>query len=852
MRNVKQSKQIIYENEKMKKFREGDGDVPKGACFEFVLLPNQRQQPQDSQDYEGFYRGNVRIVLCNLDRSLDGRTVTLRTKALPNCVPYFVYWTKDAILNGDDLNVMPHRDCARPRIRVARLKDTLDATDFAYLMQEDLRGHFPFELRQLAAELVPRVPKQFSFANQPFYNDDTNNLVASRSHMKRQSILIQLCEAFMKSSLDHTQREKLTALAASVQRDLFYALCTHPWELCYHIVLRVQHGCKLNPLREPAYWITRRERKIPDPGAPHISYALSIYFRLCEARESPHCHTCLPLWSFQNIVPAGPDREQIRESLWQYGEEHGLLRVANQVVATSIDVYDGRLVCDAFRRIRENALRDGEPTLRGVVVPHVYGSLTKDQERIADYIISHWITVVRGMPGTGKTRIVEWVFSHYRNVMLCGFVGMMVKMLRRRNGNRDEVAHTIHHLLALRKHCAEPAMQWLDQYEVLVIDEAFNVSNHLMSKLLALFKNVRKVIFVGDGNQLEPIECGNPMQDIEQMVTPHLLTENLRVDPRFKSLQEAPRLILEGRSRDIVFRHGSCISFVPKRSMGVVKDEEHDDTNSEAYIDMAYEALLPICKQALQLGLTSLMDFHVITLTNYGPEGRYHVNRAVERAWKTLGRLTPTARGGAEIRRGVHAYRGCKLMITQNYNYPVKHGERVVSEPVHNGELLIVKDVAYFRDGGGGYLLTVSEDDNVDDKVIWVGAKGGIDAKHVDLGYASTAYKSQGREFQFVVFMVPTRPGPQWTRPNAYVAISRGRERVWVVGSDVNDFHTICNQLPHRRDTVLSVMLRHEFPQSSFFNDPVPYESERIACDDLILDEDKSVPCVPVIKNSNE
>jgi hypothetical protein len=70
------------------------------------------------------------------------------------------------------------------------------------------------------------------------------------------------------------------------------------------------------------------------------------------------------------------------------------------------------------------------------------------------------------------------------------------------------------------------------------------------------------------------------------------------------------------------------------------------------------------------------------------------------------------------------------------------------------------------------------------------------------------------------------------------------------VGSDVNDFHTICNQLPHRRDTVLSVMLRHEFPQSSFFNDPVPYESERIACDDLILDEDKSVPCVPVMKNN--
>jgi len=659
---------------------------------------------------------------------------------------------------------------------------------------------------------------------------------------------------------DHIKMlNRISLLEQNQRTDLLRILSTEPWTLVWREPL-FSHFRRISPLSKAAYDKALVEFKVHPNG--DMELALRIYFEALDEQARQN-HTLFFKHRFTTFFPCMPraERNQLEGRVWGVLVERSAivwvrepqpdLIVFDDVACFALfkDWIHAKITIQSLHAIEQNAYALAEPELRGRYVPQIPPALTERQMDCAVHIQKHWLTVVEGAPGTGKTAVITWLLSHWRNVMITGFVGMLVKMIRRRNGNRAEVAHTIHHLLHVAKMAgfgknvdewrASDTYKWLSQFEILVIDEFSNVSMALFAKVLRIFPNVSKLVLVGDHHQLKPIESGDPMGDILATFSHAAirLEENLRVEPRLANLQQAPSLIVSARSRSIRFgdNGGLLLSRYGTDLVSFLKTE--------------------FTRAGFMVG-PSLLDCHVVVLRNISEDGRHAVNRAAEEALISLNRLHPHQGGVTAYLRGdMRIYPGCKITFTHNYNQPMYfsyHNEQrrkytAVGDTVSNGELVIITHIKRLPDSA--YLLTTVDTEHADEepetKNILIHAKHGVHPLHVSLGYATTSYKSQGREFPYVVFIVCPSPSAQWTRSHAYVALSRGRKHVTVaVKEDPRDFYRLCDVRDWSRNTVFGRMLDSE----TFDTQPIDHYQPQpiLLIAQMVADQNLDVPCVPV------
>ena len=121
-----------------------------------------------------------------------------------------------------------------------------------------------------------------------------------------------------------------------------------------------------------------------------------------------------------------------------------------------------------------------------------------------------------------------------------------------------------------------------------------------------------------------------------------------------------------------------------------------------------------------------------------------------------------------------------------------------------NGETGIVEDV---KKKHGVIDLAFREYSNGALKRVLIHHKVGIDPKYVDEGFAITSNKSQGSEFDYVIFWMLDSPSAHWTREYPYVAVSRAKARCWIIG-DESAFLKMCSKRARPRDTLLHHFLK--------------------------------------------
>jgi exodeoxyribonuclease-5 len=118
-----------------------------------------------------------------------------------------------------------------------------------------------------------------------------------------------------------------------------------------------------------------------------------------------------------------------------------------------------------------------------------------------------------GFAGTGKTTLIKYILQHYPHpyrVAIAAFTGKAVAVLRRKGVQN---AQTLHSLLyesqwsASRKKFVHSPKQTLYATQLIVVDEASMVSTELYMDLRR--HNIR-LLFIGDPGQLEPVGEGNP------------------------------------------------------------------------------------------------------------------------------------------------------------------------------------------------------------------------------------------------------------------------------------------------------------------------------------------------------
>lgn len=362
---------------------------------------------------------------------------------------------------------------------------------------------------------------------------------------------------------------------------------------------------------------------------------------------------------------------------------------------------------------------------------------------------------VTGGAGTGKTVVLGHVYrelcQRYRTVLVAP-TGRAAKRIQELTGIQSK---TIHRLLEFpmpdddepadtnepRRNAYNPLNE-----QIVIVDEASMLAPTLYIQLLDALPRNGSLRFFGDNNQLPPVEKGTPpFADILTNYPAIELTFNFRSGDAIVS--NALR-ILNGSIPVRNERFEIIYSDDPIRNLiEFVKTDSH-----RTFADPTNQIIMP---------------------TRRGKFGTHRVNPSLQLHFNSTGPILRLDRfDDTESPLAVRA--GDKFLWVQNdYGLEVFNGEIGVIEAVNpeDGSLeLISPDRAFHVPARAKKYIP------------HLGMRVSYDPrKQIELGYAITTHKSQGSEFETVIYCITK--GQAWllNRRNFYTAVTRARERVIVI-----------------------------------------------------------------------
>jgi exodeoxyribonuclease V alpha subunit len=389
------------------------------------------------------------------------------------------------------------------------------------------------------------------------------------------------------------------------------------------------------------------------------------------------------------------------------------------------------------------------------------------QQLAATRAISSNFSVITGGPGTGKTRTVIIILrllldragGKKLRIKLAAPTGKAAARLTEaaREVRQDFEATTIHRLLGyvsgspcFRHHPENPL-----NADVVIVDEASMVDLALMARLVAAVPDDARLILLGDRDQLASVEAGNVLADIcaaAEEAAPdeplHGAVVALAKNYRFAETGGIYRVSTAINAGDA----GSAIEALRQDDEGEVQCEALPPagklTNAlRDRIVAGYRASLETNdpREALE----QLKQFRILSALRHGPFGVENLNAIAEEVLADAALLAP--------RPGW--YRGRPLMITENdYNLSLFNGDSGIILPDREagGELR-----AFFLSGEGRLRRFLPSR---------------LPAH--ETAFAMTVHKSQGSEFERLLFVLPEKDSRLLTRELLYTAITRARERV--------------------------------------------------------------------------
>lgn len=197
--------------------------------------------------------------------------------------------------------------------------------------------------------------------------------------------------------------------------------------------------------------------------------------------------------------------------------------------------FEKNFVCE--EQIRTDLKRLLLPT---VPPPFSSDKLTEEQKTAVNLALSHTLTIIEGGPGTGKTYLTSCLTSVVGgDVILAAPTGKAAARLKM--FNPTATCGTLHSLL----HYSPRRERSFLKANLIVIDESSMIDARLLAFFLKSLPTGQRVVFLGDVNQLPPIESGNLFADLCQILPTAHLKQCLRSD-RIE-IAELAHQILEGK-----------------------------------------------------------------------------------------------------------------------------------------------------------------------------------------------------------------------------------------------------------------------------------------------------------------
>lgn len=382
--------------------------------------------------------------------------------------------------------------------------------------------------------------------------------------------------------------------------------------------------------------------------------------------------------------------------------------------------------------------------------------LSSEQEAAVDMCCdkSNVIACVTGGAGVGKTLVLGTIYKELRrqklSVALCAPTGRAAKRIEELTGIK---AKTIHRLLEfpmpddsedaeLDPNFPKRCKDYPFDQKVVIVDEASMVSPQLYRFIMDALPKGGMVRFIGDNNQLPPVEEGKP--------------------PFITLLKEQPsvELTYNYRSGNVIIENAQRIL----RGMLPLRKPEFEILYTDNPIQMLIEF---VTKEFTQ------ETHQVIMPTRKGKAGTMRVNPSIQMRFNSRGEMLRLDRFDKnETPLAVRA-RDKFIWVKNDYKLDLFNGELGYIDWVDSdaGELGVVT---------GGRSIVVPP--RIKTYNAYAGHIVNYDPrKQLELGYAVTTHKAQGSEFDTIVYCMHRAQAWLLNKRNFYTAVTRAKKQVILI-----------------------------------------------------------------------
>ena len=385
---------------------------------------------------------------------------------------------------------------------------------------------------------------------------------------------------------------------------------------------------------------------------------------------------------------------------------------------------------------------------------------SQQQEQAIRAAAQEGVLLITGGPGTGKTTVLKGILSLLEQLQLkCQLAAPTGRAAKRLSEVTGRDASTIHRLLEAGIDPSSGQMVFARdeqnplKADVVIVDEMSMMDISLMHSLLLAVPAGKRMILVGDPDQLPPVGPGFPFSD---MLRSDMLSV-VRLTEIFRQAQES--LIVMNAHR------------VNSGQMPQLRDVKNDffflPCRSEEEVRRTVAGLCAV-RLPEKMGIPS-DQIQVLTPTRKGMVGTVELNSVLQKV------LNPPSEVKNERQYGGFSFReGDRVMQIRN-NYDImwkKLDGSAVGTGIFNGDVGVIRRI----DSQMETVTVVFDDREAEYDFTQLG--------ELESAYAMTVHKSQGSEYRAVVLCAWGGSPYLLSRSVLYTAITRARELLIIVGRE--------------------------------------------------------------------